>query len=138
SRGVFQCAESRQPGQSSFQHRRGHGGPYSFGQRSAHPAVRTQAHLLTMRTLATFLTLAAALGAAEYQYRSPIVFGRGQQDEKTGRYILHSKIWIMDEDGSNQRQITEGPSYDDHPSMYPDLRHVLYSEFTSPEFKTEL
>ena len=91
-----------------------------------------------MRTLATFLTLAAALGAAEYQYRSPIVFGRGQQDEKTGRYILHSKIWIMDEDGSNQRQITEGPSYDDHPSMYPDLRHVLYSEFTSPEFKTEL
>src|SRR5437667_2217000 len=91
-----------------------------------------------MRTLITFFGLAAALAAAEYEYRHPVVFGRGHQDEKTGRYILQSKIWIMDEDGSNQRQLTQGPSYDDHPSLYPNLRHVLYSEFTSTEFKPTL
>jgi Tol biopolymer transport system component len=91
-----------------------------------------------MRRLAIFLALAVSLGAAEYQYRSPIVFGRGHQDEKTGRYILNSKIWIMEEDGSNQRQLSHGETYDDHPSMYPDLRHVLYSEFTSSEFKPTL
>jgi len=85
-----------------------------------------------------FFALAAALGAAEYEYHHPIVFGRGHQDEKTSRYILQSKIWIMDDDGSNQRQLTQGPSYDDHPSLYPDLRHVLYSEFTSAEFKPAL
>jgi hypothetical protein len=57
-----------------------------------------------------------------------VVFGRGHQ----------SKIWIMELDGSNQRQLTHGESYDDHPSLYPDLRHVLCSEFTSSEFKPTL
>lgn len=91
-----------------------------------------------MRILAAFFTVTAALGAAGYEYRHPIVFGRGHQDEKTGHYTLKSKIWIMEDDGSSQRQITQGESYDDHPSMYPDLRHVLYSEFASTEFKPEL
>ena len=48
-----------------------------------------------MRTLAVFFTLAAVLTAAEYEYRHPFVFGRGHQDEKTGRFILRSKISIM-------------------------------------------
>jgi hypothetical protein len=51
--------------------------------------------------------------------RHPIVFGRGLAEET-------SKIWIMDDDGSGLRQLTTGPSYDDHPSLYSDLRHVLY------------
>jgi Tol biopolymer transport system component len=93
--------------------------------------------VFTMRALMVFLALASSSKAADYTYRDPIVFGRGHQDEATGRYLLHSKIWIMERDGSHQRQLTAGECYDDHPSMYPDQRHVLYSEFTSKEFKPE-
>jgi dienelactone hydrolase len=74
--------------------------------------------------------LGAPAGAAEY--RHPIVFGRGHTTEK-----LHSKIWIMEEDGSNLRQLTHGTTYDDHPSLYSDLRHVLYSEFPVNDLKVE-
>ena len=57
-------------------------------------------------------------------YRRPVVFGRAHVEEK-----LSSKIWIMEDDGSKLRQLTTGITYDDHPSLYSDLRHVLYSEF---------
>ena len=57
-------------------------------------------------------------------YRNPIVFGRGHAEEK-----LASKIWIMEDDGSKLRQLTTGTTYDDHPSLYSDRQHVLYSEF---------
>jgi hypothetical protein len=70
--------------------------------------------------------IAAGLQGADY--RHPIVFGRGHNDE-SGKPILKSKIWIMEEDGSGLRQLTDGTTYDDHPSLYSDLRHVLYSEF---------
>lgn len=83
-----------------------------------------------MRTLLIAFALAAALAAADY--RHPIVFGRGHSEEN-----LHSKIWIMEEDGSNQRQLTHGTTYDDHPSLYSDLRHVLYSEFPVNDLKVE-
>jgi Tol biopolymer transport system component len=83
-----------------------------------------------MRRLTVLLTMAATLAAADY--RHPIVFGRGHNDEN-----LHSKIWIMEEDGSNQRQLTQGTTYDDHPSLYSDLRHVLYSEFPVNDLKVE-
>jgi Tol biopolymer transport system component len=75
-----------------------------------------------MRSL--FLLLLPAALAGETAYRNPIVFGRGDADEK-----LASKIWVMEEDGSNLRQLTTGTTYDDHPSFYADRRHVLYSEF---------
>ncbi|MCC6368924.1 MAG: PD40 domain-containing protein [Bryobacterales bacterium] len=87
-----------------------------------------------MRTLTILLISAAAAVAAEY--RHPIVFGRGHNDEN-GKPILQSKIWIMEEDGSNQRQLTHGETYDDHPSMYSDLHHVLYSEFPVNALKVE-
>jgi Tol biopolymer transport system component len=83
-----------------------------------------------MRSITILLISAAALAAADYHH--PVVFGRGHNDEK-----LQSKIWIMEDDGSNQRQLTHGTTYDDHPSMYADQRHVLYSEFPVNELKVE-
>jgi Tol biopolymer transport system component len=70
-----------------------------------------------MRVIVLLLVAAA-------RYRNPIVFGREHVEEK-----LASKIWIMEEDGSGQRPLTTGSTYDDHPSMYADREHVLYSEF---------
>jgi hypothetical protein len=58
-----------------------------------------------MRTIVPILIYAAVLTAADY--RHPIVFGRGHNNEN-GKPMLHSKIWIMEEDGSNQRQLTRG------------------------------
>jgi len=39
--------------------------------------------------------------------------------------------------GSKQRQLTSGTSYDDHPSLYSDLRHVLFAEFAADDLKIE-
>lgn len=74
--------------------------------------------------------LLAPAGAQTTTYRHPIVFGRGHGEVK-------SKIWIMEEDGSALRQLTSGMTYDDHPSLYSDLRHVLYSEFPVNQLKIE-
>jgi Tol biopolymer transport system component len=71
-----------------------------------------------------FALITPAVLCAQYTYREPVVFGRGHSDEK-----LASKIWIMEADGSNLKQLTSGTTYDDHPSLYSDRRHVLYSEF---------
>src|SRR5579872_6109139 len=85
-----------------------------------------------MRHILTVLTLLAANAATQPpMLRHPVVFGRGVEGTT-------SKIWIMDDDGSGLRQLTTGPSYDDHPSLYSDLRHVLYSEFNAASFKPEL
>jgi Tol biopolymer transport system component len=84
-----------------------------------------------LRGLSLLLLLAFAASPAEPpHYRHPIVFCRGHGDVK-------SKIWIMEEDGSGMRQLTSGANYDDHPSLYSDLRHVLYSEFREDDFKPE-
>src|SRR5215471_14675351 len=74
------------------------------------------------------LWLTAAYGAGPV-YRNPIVFCRGHAAEG-----MISKIFVMEEDGSKLRQLTQGASYDDHPSFYSDQRHVLYSEFAAHNF----
>lgn len=66
----------------------------------------------------------------ENRYRNPIVFGRTHLSA-SGDPVLRSKIWIMEEDGSGLRQLTTGTSYDDHPALYSDQEHVLYSEFAA-------
>lgn len=57
----------------------------------------------------------------------------GDSGEATGRRApvkgANGKLWIMEADGSHLRQITFGGSYDEHPSMYSDGEHALYSEF---------
>ncbi len=85
--------------------------------------------MIIMRTPLLFLLLAAANAAEPPSYRHPVVFCRGHVPEHAV-----SKIWVMEGDGSHARQISHGASYDDHPSFYSDLRHVLYSEFKSEKF----
>lgn len=85
------------------------------------------------------LLLALPLLAADHpRLKEPIVFQRqeiapGDSGEATGRRApvkgANGKLWIMDADGSNLRQITFGGSYDEHPSMFSDGEHALYSEF---------
>jgi Tol biopolymer transport system component len=58
------------------------------------------------------------------RYRHPVIFCRAHPAEH-----MVSKVFVMEEDGSKLRQLTHGDSYDDHPSLYSDLRHVLYAEF---------
>lgn len=41
-------------------------------------------------------------------YRNPIIFARTHFNETTGETTHHGKIWIMEEDGSGQRQLTFG------------------------------
>ncbi len=62
-------------------------------------------------------------------YREPIVFMRDHLDPETGDVLVGGKIWIMEGDGSRLRQLTFGASYDDHPSLSRDGRHVLFSRF---------
>lgn len=39
----------------------------------------------------------------------------------------NSNIWIMDEDGANQKQLTTDPRMDRRPSVSPDGRYVVFS-----------
>ena len=85
-----------------------------------------------MRTVvgASFLVVTTALcvGAQE-RYDSPVVFQRAHLDEATGGAVLNAKLWVMEADGSELRQLTFGTTYDDHPSFYADQEHVLFAEF---------
>jgi Tol biopolymer transport system component len=84
------------------------------------------------RIAALALTLAFVLSAsAEERYRNPIVFQRAELDEQTGKVIVAGKIWIMEQDGSRQKRITDGMTYDEHASFYSDQEHVLFSQFNS-------
>ena len=82
-----------------------------------------------MKYAPLLLLLLAASAAAEERYETPIVFQRAEVDPATGKAIVNGKLWLVDGDGSKLRQLTHGPSYDEHPSMYADGKHVLYSEF---------
>lgn len=79
---------------------------------------------------AAALVLAAALPASaeERRLENPVVFQRAELGPD-GNILKHGKLWVMDGDGSGLRQLTFGDSYDEHPSLYSDLEHVLYSEF---------
>ena len=70
-------------------------------------------------------------------YRNPIIFARAHLDEETGEPIRRGKIWIMEEDGSGQRQLTFGAGYDDHPALFSDGRRALYSEFRETSYDPE-
>ena len=71
---------------------------------------------------------------AQEAYRNPIVFARTHFDVQTGEPTHQAKIWVMEEDGSRQQQLTFGSQYDDHPVFFSDQRHVLYSEFNGSTF----
>ena len=71
---------------------------------------------------------------ANNTYRNPIIFARAHFDEETGEVIHHGKIWVMEEDGSGARQLTFGPSYDDHPALFSDGQYALYAEFQSTNY----
>jgi hypothetical protein len=85
--------------------------------------------------LALLVAFAPAKGAlAQEPYRNPIVFARTHLDVETGEPTSNAKIWVMEQDGSRQRQLTFGTQYDDHPALFSDQRHVLYSEFNGATF----
>lgn len=79
--------------------------------------------------LVVLIAFTASAKEPEYRYRNPIIFQRAHLDPDTGKQLLAGKLWVMEEDGSHLRQLTDGTSYNEHPSMYSDQEHVLYSEF---------
>jgi Tol biopolymer transport system component len=112
--------------------------------------------LVSSVSLVCLVSLVASVFAAEnndaYHYKHPIVFCREEDDPNTLKtsnvkggenisspyqVLFASKIWIMESDGSHARQLTSGTTYDDHPSLYSDLEHILYAEMPVNEFKPE-
>ncbi len=104
------------------------------------------------------ILLASSVFAAQnndvYHYKHPIVFCReednpnalktsnangpvGENLSSPYQVLFASKIWIMESDGSHERQLTFGATYNDHPSLYSDLEHILYAEMPVNEFKPE-
>lgn len=82
-----------------------------------------------MRLPLIFLFSAATLVAEQHpRLENPVVFQRREIDA-TGKERLHGKLWIMEADGTQLRQITFGHTYDEHPSMLSDQTHALYAEF---------
>ena len=57
-----------------------------------------------------------------------------------GRIVYHSMesghedLWLMHADGSNRRQLTATPGVDEHPSVSPDGRYVVFSSNESGMF----
>ncbi len=89
-----------------------------------------------MRVFALIL-LAGVVATAQERYRDPILFQRSEVDPRTNEVILYGKLWVMERDGSRLVQLTFGPSYDEHPSLYSDLRHGLYAEFDEGRLNEE-
>jgi hypothetical protein len=83
-----------------------------------------------MRSLALLLCFAAA-AAAQERYRQPVIFQRVETEPGTTKVVHNGHLWVMEADGSKLKQLTFGPTYDEHPSLYSDLEHVLYAEFAA-------
>ena len=81
-----------------------------------------------MKVFALLILFGIAAGA-EDRYADPIIFQRTEVDPATRKAVVNGKLWVMDRDGSKLKQITFGASYDEHPSLYADQTHGLYSEF---------
>lgn len=81
--------------------------------------------------------MAATPAAKEARYANPVIFQRAEVDESSGKTIVGGKLWVMDLDGSGLRQLTFGPTYDEHPSLYSGQQHVLYSEFDANSLDRE-
>lgn len=81
-----------------------------------------------MRLFCLFLLVAVVAGA-EDRYVDPVLFQRAEIDPATKKVVHNGKLWVMERDGSKLKQLTFGDSYDEHPSLYADQTHGLYSEF---------
>lgn len=81
-----------------------------------------------MRVVAALALFAVCAGAQE-RYEDPILFQRAELDPATKKVKHNGKLWVMDRDGSKLKQLTFGASYDEHPSLYADQTHGLYSQF---------
>ncbi len=67
-------------------------------------------------------------------YRNPIVFIRTHLDERTGEPLRGGDVWVMEADGSGLRQLTFDSNHADHPALFSDRTHALYSEFIGEKF----
>ncbi len=68
--------------------------------------------------------------------KDPIIFQRAEID-RTGKVPVWGKLWIMEADGSQLRQISWGTTYDEHASLYADQEHVLFGEFLANGYLPE-
>ena len=74
--------------------------------------------------------LSITLSAENFpRLKNPVIFQRAEIDENGQSVKIYGKLWVMEADGSHLRQITWGMTYDEHPSLYSDLEHVLFGEF---------
>ena len=75
------------------------------------------------------LLIPGALIVADHpRLKDPVIFQRTETD-RSGKSIIHGKLWVMEADGSKLRQISFGTTYDEHPSLYSDQENVLFGEF---------
>ena len=75
------------------------------------------------------VVLSNTLSAEDFpRLKNPVIFQRAEID-RSGKPIIYGKLWVMEADGSHLRQLTWGTTYDEHPSLYSDLEHVLFGEF---------
>ena len=54
------------------------------------------------------LTAWSAQAQESYRYRNPIIFQRAHLDAGTGAQVIAGKLWLMEEDGTQLRQLTFG------------------------------
>jgi hypothetical protein len=70
-----------------------------------------------------------------HRYVLPVVIQRfaGHADPSAPGFYGGAEIWIMEDDGSRLRAVrSSAAKHLDHPTLTPDLEHVVYSEFDDP------
>lgn len=81
-------------------------------------------------TVALLLVPSLPADSQEKRFQDPVVFQRAELSGD-GTVLRNGKLWVMEADGSGLRQLTFGETYDEHPSLYSDQEHALYSEFAA-------